>query len=160
MLLDNGKFLTELHKLYEANKEQGSVWVTLKRSECSRSSATAQRQRQCHSRSSPCTALLPLTICRVHLMDAPLAPLITGNLKPRKGKNDYSGFDYHCLVRATDGERKLTTVVQGKELARFQDSYTTIMRVGLAAGHMYVPECRSLQFSWLHSRPWAQATPP
>lgn len=33
MLLDNGKFLTELHKLYEANKAKGSVWVTFKRSE-------------------------------------------------------------------------------------------------------------------------------
>lgn len=35
MLLDNGKFLTELHKLYEANKAKGSVWVTMKRSEWS-----------------------------------------------------------------------------------------------------------------------------
>lgn len=34
VLLDNGKFLTELHKLYEANKDKGTVWVTLKRSEC------------------------------------------------------------------------------------------------------------------------------
>ena len=34
MLLDNGKFLTELHKLYDSNKAKGSVWVTLKRSEC------------------------------------------------------------------------------------------------------------------------------
>jgi hypothetical protein len=34
MLLDNGKFLSELYKLYEANKADGSVWVTMKRSEC------------------------------------------------------------------------------------------------------------------------------
>lgn len=34
VLLDNGKFLTELHKLYEANKGPGTVWVTMKRSEC------------------------------------------------------------------------------------------------------------------------------
>lgn len=33
VLLDNGKFLTELHKLYEANKGPGTVWVTMKRSE-------------------------------------------------------------------------------------------------------------------------------
>lgn len=34
MLLDNGKFLTELHKLYEDKKSKGTVWVTMKRSEC------------------------------------------------------------------------------------------------------------------------------
>lgn len=33
VLLDNGKFLTELHKLYEANKGR-TVWVTMKRSKC------------------------------------------------------------------------------------------------------------------------------
>ena len=32
VLLDNGKFLTELHKLYDANKGR-TVWVTMKRSE-------------------------------------------------------------------------------------------------------------------------------
>ena len=40
-------------------------------------------------------------------------------------------------VRATDGKRKLSTVVQGAELARFHESYTTIQRVrrlGVAAG--------------------------
>ncbi|KAI7838028.1 hypothetical protein COHA_008209 [Chlorella ohadii] len=52
-------------------------------------------------------------------------------MKPRKGKKDYSAFAYHCLVRATDGSRKLSTVVQGKDLAKFYDSYTTIQR-----GHM------------------------
>lgn len=36
VLLENAKFLTELHKLYEGNKTQGSVWVTMKRSECER----------------------------------------------------------------------------------------------------------------------------
>ena len=51
------------------------------------------------------------------------------NMKPRRGKKDYSGLEYHCLVRATDGRRKLTTQVQGKDLAKFQDSYTTIQRV-------------------------------
>lgn len=51
-------------------------------------------------------------------------------MKPRKGKKDYSEHAYHCLVRATDGTRKLSTVVQARELARFQESYTTIMRVG------------------------------
>lgn len=84
VLLDNGGFLTQLHRLYEEKKtsEMGTVWVTMKRT----------------------------------------------NMKPRKGKKDYSGLEYRCLVRATDGNRKLSTVVQDSELARFQESYTTIMR--------------------------------
>ncbi len=84
-------------------------------------------------------------------------------MKPRKGKKDYSELAYHCLVRATDGSKKLSTVVevrrrvprasatdtrpsvcqlqdssvsdlsslhlQGKEFARFHESYSTIVRV-------------------------------
>lgn len=37
-------------------------------------------------------------------------------------------------VRATDGRRKLSTVVKGADLAKFQESYTTIMRVSRGAG--------------------------
>ena len=44
MLLDNGKFLSELYKLYEANKADGSVWVTLKRSECRPRAAPPDRR--------------------------------------------------------------------------------------------------------------------
>eukprot|EP00887_Chlorella_sp_A99_P001824 scaffold19.g1824.t1 len=82
VLLDNGKFLTELHRLFESHKDKGTVFVTMKRT----------------------------------------------NLKPRRGKNDYSEHPYVCLVRATDGKRKLSTSVAGKDVARFHDSYTTIMR--------------------------------
>lgn len=87
------------------------------------SSASAAWER----RGLPVAARLPLT--------GPTAPLAAprsiaaGNMKPRKGKKDYSAFAYHCLVRATDGSRKLSTVVQGKDLAKFYDSYTTIQRV-------------------------------
>lgn len=41
-------------------------------------------------------------------------------------------FSFGCppsQVRATDGRRKLSTVVKGADLAKFQESYTTIMRV-------------------------------
>ena len=58
VLLDNGKFLTELHKLYEANKSKGTVWVTLKRSECSVERGAAP--------SLP-TGLLPLLPCALSL---------------------------------------------------------------------------------------------
>lgn len=32
MLQDNSKFLNELLRMYQANRELGSVWVTMKRS--------------------------------------------------------------------------------------------------------------------------------
>ena len=32
VLLENDRFLTELTKMYERNRESGSVWVTIKRS--------------------------------------------------------------------------------------------------------------------------------
>jgi|TARA_B100001142_G_scaffold23339_1_gene21373 signal recognition particle subunit SRP14 len=32
VLLENDQFLTELTKMYERNRESGSVWVTMKRS--------------------------------------------------------------------------------------------------------------------------------
>lgn len=37
-------------------------------------------------------------------------------------------------VRATDGRRKLSTVVKGADLAKFQESFTTIMRVSKGVG--------------------------
>lgn len=82
MKVDVDRFLTELHKLYERNKEKGTVWVTMKRT----------------------------------------------NEKPRKSKKDYSHLEMKCLVRATDGKRKLSTVLVSKDLARFQDSYSTILK--------------------------------
>lgn len=60
----------------------------------------------------------------------PSLVLDAANEKPRKSQKDYSHLEYKCLVRATDGKRKLSTLVVGKDLARFQDSYTTILKVG------------------------------
>lgn len=62
-------------------------------------------------------------------------------MKPRRGKKDYSAFEYHCLMRATDGRRKLTTVVHGKDLAKFYDSYTTIQRVSRTTGRGWCGCC-------------------
>ena len=58
--------------------------------------------------------LPPLAACASSWADAGCCwpPAAAGNLKPRNGKKDYSGHEYHCLVRATDGDRKLSTVVQ------------------------------------------------
>jgi hypothetical protein len=53
------------------------------------------------------------------------------NEKPLKGKNT-SHLEYKCLVRATDGrKKKISTVVSGKELVKFQDSFETILKANM-----------------------------
>lgn len=52
----------------------------------------------------------------------------TTNEKARKGKHANKG-EYKCLVRATDGNhKKISTVVPMKELEKFKDSFSTILR--------------------------------
>ncbi|KAK9842006.1 hypothetical protein WJX81_003819 [Elliptochloris bilobata] len=50
------------------------------------------------------------------------------NLKPRKSRHPNSDAVYHCLIRATDGKKKVTTTVSGKDHVRFQGSYGTILK--------------------------------
>lgn len=53
------------------------------------------------------------------------------NQKPRNGKAAATATpaDYGCLIRATDGRRKLSTFLRdGPELLRFQASYALILR--------------------------------
>ena len=54
--------------------------------------------------------------------------VLAANEKPRKSKTDHSALECKCLVRATDGKRKLATVLTVKELTRFQASYATILK--------------------------------
>ena len=50
------------------------------------------------------------------------------NMKPRSSKAPAKEEDYKCLVRATVGKRTISTVVAGKDHAKFQQSYTTILK--------------------------------
>eukprot|EP00890_Picochlorum_soloecismus_P006359 jgi/Picsp_1/6724/NSC_04065-R1_signal recognition particle 14 kda protein len=53
------------------------------------------------------------------------------NEKPLKGK-DTSNLEYKCLIRATDGrKKKISTVVSGKEVVKFQDSFDTILKANM-----------------------------
>lgn len=84
MRLDQDRFLTELHYLFERNESSGSVFLTTKRS--------AERPRKAVKTPAPAEA------------------------------------DYGLLVRASDGKRKISTVVKGDGLAAFQASFSTILR--------------------------------
>lgn len=55
--------------------------------------------------------------------------IYAANEKPLKGKKDYSQLEYKCLIRVTDGKKKFSTTLTGKELVKFQDSYDTILKV-------------------------------
>lgn len=96
MLLEPDPFLNELTKLYERNRTQGTVWVTMKRS-----------------------SMRPVP------------------KKPRTGSETTATAaaeeDYRCLVRATDGKKKFSTAVAGKDQARFQAAYTTVLRAHMSA---------------------------
>lgn len=85
--LNNDPFLNELVKLFEKNKQKGTVFVTMKRT----------------------------------------------NLKPRKTRFPDPNAEFHCLIRATDGKRKISTVVAAKDHVRFQDSYNTILKAHMDA---------------------------
>ncbi|KAK1271962.1 Signal recognition particle 14 kDa protein [Acorus gramineus] len=73
VLLQPDPFLNELTKMFEQNKEKGSVWVTFKRSTLK---CKAVRQRM----------------------------QTVGEL-----------LEYRCLVRATDGKKKISTAVESME---------------------------------------------
>eukprot|EP00879_Flechtneria_rotunda_P000747 GHRR01000867.1.p2 GENE.GHRR01000867.1~~GHRR01000867.1.p2 ORF type:complete len:105 (+),score=32.48 GHRR01000867.1:278-592(+) len=52
------------------------------------------------------------------------------NQKPLKGKKQKgaSAEDYKCLLRATDGKRKISTALSASEYMKFQQSYAVILR--------------------------------
>mmetsp|Transcript_49357 Transcript_49357/g.158032 ORF Transcript_49357/g.158032 Transcript_49357/m.158032 type:complete len:102 (-) Transcript_49357:152-457(-) len=84
VLLGEGPFLNELGRMYEKNKDKGTVFVTMKRSS-----------------------------------------LRVG--KAKKGA-DPESEDNVCLIRATDGKKKISARLTAKESVRFQASYTTILK--------------------------------
>lgn len=54
------------------------------------------------------------------------------NQKPRKSKKQQTA-DYVCLIRATDGKRKISTAVSPSEYLKFQASYGLILRAQMDA---------------------------
>uniref|UniRef100_UPI00398F7C14 signal recognition particle 14 kDa protein n=1 Tax=Pristiophorus japonicus TaxID=55135 RepID=UPI00398F7C14 len=48
---------------------------------------------------------------------------------PRKGNPDtFEPADNKCLLRATDGKKKISTVISSKEVNRFQMAYSNLLR--------------------------------
>ncbi|DBA65899.1 hypothetical protein WJX79_001045 [Trebouxia sp. C0005] len=55
------------------------------------------------------------------------------NMKPRNTRHPDTAAEYRCLVRASDGKKKITTEISPKEQGRFQMSYATILRAHMDA---------------------------
>ena len=49
-------------------------------------------------------------------------------LKARKGKAKVAEADHRCLVRATDGDRKISCTLSAEQHSKFQASFALIMR--------------------------------
>ncbi|KAL9431881.1 hypothetical protein AB3S75_026977 [Citrus x aurantiifolia] len=55
--------------------------------------------------------------------------------KSQKNKMATAGepVEYRCLIRATDGKKKISTTVGAKDHQRFQASYATLLKAHMAA---------------------------
>ncbi|XP_024588373.1 signal recognition particle 14 kDa protein [Neophocaena asiaeorientalis asiaeorientalis] len=57
-----------------------------------------------------------------------------GRTKPIPRKGSVEGFepsDNKCLLRATDGKKKISTVVSSKEVNKFQMAYSNLLRANM-----------------------------
>nr|XP_028689996.1 signal recognition particle 14 kDa protein-like isoform X2 [Macaca mulatta] len=57
-----------------------------------------------------------------------------GRTKPIPKKGTVEGFepaDNKCLLRATDGKKKISTVVSSKEVSKFQMAHSNLLRANM-----------------------------
>ncbi|XP_053142883.1 signal recognition particle 14 kDa protein [Hemicordylus capensis] len=57
-----------------------------------------------------------------------------GRTRPIPRKGHVEGFepvDNKCLLRATDGKKKISTVVSSKEVNKFQMAYSNLLRANM-----------------------------
>jgi len=109
MLLENDNFLLELTKLFQQQrvKNSGSLSLTMKRHD-GRTKPKAQltkKQRLEQKKSSTPTASNPPTT--------------------------HESVEYKCLVRATYGSKKLSTIVSSKDINRFQLAYSNLLKANM-----------------------------
>jgi len=100
MYLEADAFLNELHKLFERKKKSGTVWITMKRSNQRPLKPSQKKAPKKQKKGSAAAAAAA----------APEPP------------------EYKCLIRATDGKRKISTAVAASDFMKFQASYALILR--------------------------------
>ena len=108
VLLENDQFLSEMTKMYERNREKGSVWTTMKSSLCLN---RPQRRRK-----------------RATEKDDE-----EEEEEDKKGDDD-EGNDNParcCLVRCTDGKRKISTRVYANKAEKFAAAFTLVQKASM-----------------------------
>ena len=109
VLLENDQFLSEMTKMYERNREKGSVWTTMKSSLCLN---RPQRRRK-----------------RATEKDEE-----EEEEEDKKGDDD-EGNDNNparcCLVRCTDGKRKISTRVYANKAEKFAAAFTLVQKASM-----------------------------
>lgn len=96
---NNDTFLLELSKLFESSRQTGrSIWITFKRFD-------GRKTRNPRKRNDRPKANSNTPIC--------------DDLVPK---------EYKCLIRAKSGNKKISLVVAQKDINKFQQSYSNIIR--------------------------------
>ena len=109
VLLENDQFLSEMTKMYERNREKGSVWTTMKSSLCLN---RPQRRKRATEKD-----------------DADEEE----EEEDKKGDDD-EGNDNParcCLVRCTDGKRKISTRVYANKAEKFAAAFTLVQKASM-----------------------------
>ena len=105
VLLENDQFLSEMTKMYERNREKGSVWTTMKSSLCLN---RPQRRKRATEKDDE-------------------------EEEDKKGDDD-EGNDNParcCLVRCTDGKRKISTRVYATKAEKFAAAFTLVQKASM-----------------------------
>ena len=103
VLLENDQFLSEMTKMYERNREKGSVWTTMKSSLCL-NRPTRRRKRTTTTEKD--------------------------DFDDDEGKNNTGGTRC-CLVRCTDGKRKISTRVYATKAEKFAAAFTLVQKASM-----------------------------
>ena len=102
---DVGAFASALGELYERNRGDGSVWLTVKRTAFKSKAARRKAKR----------AAMEAGLSRAQVAAAAAS-----------GGADEGKFA--CLVRATDGDKKISLTVRAAQRAHFQSTLAALMR--------------------------------
>ena len=107
VLLENDQFLSEMTKMYERNREKGSVWTTMKSSLCLNRPTRRRRKRTTTTEKDD-------------------------DFDDDEGKkNNNTAGTRCCLVRCTDGKRKISTRVYATKAEKFAAAFTLVQKASM-----------------------------
>ena len=107
VLLENDQFLSEMTKMYERNREKGSVWTTMKSSLCLNRPTRRRRKRTTTTEKDD-------------------------DFDDDEGKkNNNTAGTRCCLVRCTDGKRKISTRVYANKAEKFAAAFTLVQKASM-----------------------------